>query len=258
MLSIGELAARTRVSVRMLRHYDAVGLVVPERVDEATGYRWYAASQVGRVNGVVALKELGFTLDQCRAALDDRISVEALRGMLRLREAELERRIESDTRRLAEVARRLRSIEEGLTMSSDTLRLEPLPALRLAQVSGEVNDASEIGAMVAALSGRLAAAGVRVYYGRPDGSKIDVMVGVPLAPGVDPGPGLELGEVPAEERGAVVTLARTDGDPADPWLTVDAVLAEHGLQSHGPYRELPLAADVVELHCPVHDTAACP
>ena len=51
MLSIGELARRTRVSVRMLRHYDELGLVKPHRVDPATGYRWYSASQVGRGSG---------------------------------------------------------------------------------------------------------------------------------------------------------------------------------------------------------------
>ncbi|MDQ3382947.1 MAG: MerR family transcriptional regulator, partial [Actinomycetota bacterium] len=73
MLSIGDLARHTRVSVRMFRHYDTPGLVVPERVDEGTGYRWYAASQIGRVDSLVALKELGFTLEQCRAILDETV-----------------------------------------------------------------------------------------------------------------------------------------------------------------------------------------
>ncbi|WP_158891342.1 MerR family transcriptional regulator [Amycolatopsis anabasis] len=273
MLSIGELARRARVSVRMLRHYDAVGLVVPERVDPVTGYRWYATSQIGRVNSLVALRELGFTLDQCRTVLDDRVTVEQLRGMLLLRQAELEQRIETDTRRLAEVERRLRSIEEGLTMTTSTLRLEPLPALRLAQVSGEVNDVSEIGDMVDALSetlaARLAAAGVpmsgrgvRTYYGRPDGSKIDVAAGVPLAPDADPVTGLELAELPAEERAAVVTHRRAAEDTTDPWLTVDVALAERGLESYGTYRLVHLRDtdddhEVVELQCPVRDSGAC-
>ncbi|RKS76260.1 DNA-binding transcriptional MerR regulator [Actinomadura pelletieri DSM 43383] len=269
MLSIGELARRTGVSVRMLRHYDTVGLVVPERVDPATGYRWYTPSQVGRVNSLVALKELGFTLDQCRALLDDRVSAGRLRGMLRLRQAELERRVQRDRRRLAEVERRLRAIEEGLTMVTGTLHLRPLPALRLAQVSGEVNDTSEIGAMVSALSETLAARlsaagtplvgrGVRTYHGRPDGSKIDVAVGIPLPPGADPVAGLELAEVPAENRGAVVTHHRAAGDTLDPWLTVDVVLEERGLESWGVYRQVHMegAADglqVFELQCPVRE-----
>ncbi len=82
MLSIGELARRTRISVRRLRHYDALGLVVPHRVDPSSGYRWYAPSQIGRVDSLVALRELGFTLDQCRAMLAERVSIDELRGML--------------------------------------------------------------------------------------------------------------------------------------------------------------------------------
>lgn len=263
MLSIGELAHRAGVSVRMLRHYDALGLVEPLHVDPVTGYRWYSASQVGRVNSLVALKELGFTLAQCRALLDDGIPVDELRGMLRLRRAELEQRIEDDARRLAGVERRLRAIEKGLTMTNDTLRIQPLPALRLAQVSGAVNDTSEIPALVDVLISRLAATGiggngVRTYYGRPDGSKIDVAVGVPLAADTDPPAGLELARLPSEERAAVVTHGTADED-GDPWLTVDAALAERGLESHGVYRQVHVRDEgegrpVFELQCPVRDS----
>ena len=49
----------------------ALGLVTPVRVDEQTGYRWYTASQIGWVDALVALKELGFTLEQCGQILDE-------------------------------------------------------------------------------------------------------------------------------------------------------------------------------------------
>ncbi|SDM58134.1 MerR family transcriptional regulator [Allokutzneria albata] len=259
MLSIGELAGRTGVSVRMLRHYDAVGLVLPERVDPATAYRWYSESQVGRVNSVVALKRLGFTLEQCRAALDDRVGAERLTAMLRLRQEELEARIAADSRRLAEVRRRLRAIERGQVMTDDTLCLGPLPALRLAGLSAEVNDTSEISAVVTALEDRLDAPGpvIRAYYGRPDGSKIEVAVGVRLAPDAGPGPGLELVELPGEPRGAIVTHTRSDEDTSDPWLTVDVALGARGLESYGHYRQIPLGDQVVELHCPVREINQC-
>jgi DNA-binding transcriptional MerR regulator len=273
MLSIGELARHTGVSVRMLRHYDAVGLVRPEQVDQVTGYRWYAPSQIGRVASLVTLKELGFTLDQCRFLLDERVSFEEMRGMLRLRRAELEQRLEADLHRLAGVERRLRSIEEGMSMTESTLRLQPLPALRLAHVSGEVNDTSEIRAMVGALTEalaeRLAAVGastvsrVHIYDGRLDGSKIDVTVGVPLAPGEAPAAGLDVAELPAVERAAVVRQHRTNDDTTDPWLTVDTALAQRALESYGPYRQVHLrdaedGGGVVELQCPVRDSKTCP
>jgi DNA-binding transcriptional MerR regulator len=55
MFAIGEFARHGRVSVRMLRHYDAIGLLEPVRVDPATGYRFYDASQLSRLNRIVVL-----------------------------------------------------------------------------------------------------------------------------------------------------------------------------------------------------------
>ncbi len=267
MLSIGDLARHTRVSARMLRHYDALGLVTPERVDESTGYRWYAASQIGRVNSVVALKELGFTLEQCRSILDERVGLDDLMDLLRLRQAELAQRIEADTARLAEVGRRLRSIERGLTVTNESFQLKELLRLRLVQASAEVNDISEIGTMTAVLldrvSQRLSAtsvptAGPRIqtYYGRPDGSKIDVAVGWPVDAGCTVPDGLDVVELPEERNGACVVHHGPASDIADAWQALDVALEERGLEPYGVSRQVHLHGDapddvVVELQCPV-------
>jgi DNA-binding transcriptional MerR regulator len=67
MFSIGEFARHGRVSVRMLRHYDAIGLLRPATVDPASGYRFYEAGQLADLNRLVALKDLGFSLQQLTA-----------------------------------------------------------------------------------------------------------------------------------------------------------------------------------------------
>ena len=89
MFSIGDFANLGRVSVRMLRHYDAIGLLRPARVDPATGYRFYTAAQLRRLNRVIALKDLGFTLQQVQTIIDEKVDGGELRGMLRLRRAQL-------------------------------------------------------------------------------------------------------------------------------------------------------------------------
>ncbi len=61
MFSIGDFAKHGRVSVRMLRHYDGIGLLRPAHVDPHSGYRSYTGEQLVRLNRVIALKELGFT-----------------------------------------------------------------------------------------------------------------------------------------------------------------------------------------------------
>ena len=71
MLNIGEFARLGPISPRMLRHYDETGLVTPARVDPHTGYRWYDISQLRRLHRLLALRDLGFSLDQSRSVLDD-------------------------------------------------------------------------------------------------------------------------------------------------------------------------------------------
>ena len=69
MLKIGEFSKLSRVSVRMLRHYDEVGLLAPSEVDPMTGYRYYSERQLITAGRIAALRALGFGLsadDQSR------------------------------------------------------------------------------------------------------------------------------------------------------------------------------------------------
>ena len=133
MFSIGEFARHGRVSVRMLRHYDAIGLIRPACVDAATGYRSYQASQLDDLNRVIALKDLGFTLQQVQAILEEKLSAAELRGMLRLRRAEIQATIDAETTRLARVEARLLTIEDGARVPADGVVVKRLaPALDLA------------------------------------------------------------------------------------------------------------------------------
>ncbi|WP_235440040.1 MerR family transcriptional regulator [Paenibacillus sp. DMB20] len=62
MFRIGDFSKLSRVSIRMLRHYDEMGLLVPEYVDEMTGYRYYKAGQLVLANRIRSLKDMGFSL----------------------------------------------------------------------------------------------------------------------------------------------------------------------------------------------------
>ena len=136
MFSIGEFARHGRVSVRMLRHYDAIGLIRPACVDPATGYRSYQASQLDDLNRVIALKELGFTLQQVQAILEEKVSAAELRGMLKLRRAEIQASIEAETTRLARVEARLLTIEDGARVPADGVIVKRLAPVRVAELAG--------------------------------------------------------------------------------------------------------------------------
>ena len=64
MFKIGEFSRLAQVPVPTLRYYDQVGLLKPVKVDTFSGYRYYAASQLPRLHRILALKGLGFTLEQ--------------------------------------------------------------------------------------------------------------------------------------------------------------------------------------------------
>ena len=136
MFSIGEFARHGRVSVRMLRHYDAIGLIRPACVDSATGYRFYQASQLDELNRVIALKDLGFTLQQVQAILDEKVSAAELRGMLKLRRAEIQATIDAETTRLTRVEGRLMTIEDGARVPADGVVVKRLAPVRLAELTG--------------------------------------------------------------------------------------------------------------------------
>jgi DNA-binding transcriptional MerR regulator len=136
MFTIGDFARHGRVSVRMLRHYDAIGLLRPARTDPVSGYRFYEAGQLARLNRVIALKDLGFTLEQVRSILDERLGTEELRGMLRLRRAELEDAVAAATARLARVEARLRTIESEGRMPTEDIVVRSIPPVRVAELTG--------------------------------------------------------------------------------------------------------------------------
>src|SRR6516162_8931070 len=68
-LKVGELAQRTGLTVRTLHHYDAIGLLRPSLHTEA-GYRLYTAGDIARLQQVLSLRQLGFSLDEARGCLD--------------------------------------------------------------------------------------------------------------------------------------------------------------------------------------------
>jgi DNA-binding transcriptional MerR regulator len=135
MFSIGEFARLGAVSVRTLRHYDEIGLLHPAKVDPNTGYRSYAADQLGQLNRIMALKDLGFSLEQTRKLISG-ITLEELRGMLALRRAQLEQELDEYVTRLRGVEARLRYIEGENAMPADDITVKKIPAMGVVAIGG--------------------------------------------------------------------------------------------------------------------------
>jgi len=127
MIRIGSFARIAQVSTRTLRLYDKLGLLKPAVVDPDTDYRYYSIDQLPRLNRILALKDLGFSLEQIAEVLRSELSAEQLRGMLTLKRAEVERRVADEQAKLARIAARLRQIEQEHTLAYEVVvkRIEP-------------------------------------------------------------------------------------------------------------------------------------
>jgi DNA-binding transcriptional MerR regulator len=113
MFKIGEFSRLSRVSVRMLRHYDQLGLLTPSETDPFTGYRYYSAEQLPRLNRILALRDLGFSLEQIAGMLEEDLSTDQLLGMLKLKRAEVEEQMKAEQQKLQRLEVRIRQMSEA-------------------------------------------------------------------------------------------------------------------------------------------------
>lgn len=245
MLSIGEFARLTGVSVRMLRHYDQLNLLRPQRVDPSSGYRSYSAEQLDRANQLVALKELGFSLEQVGLLLSGGLAAEGVGEMMRERRDLLRAQLDADARRLHAVEARLRLIEKENPMSTFTEK--SLPELHVVQLTAHIEEMSQIENDISDMFTRVNAAieaSDAVRTGPGVATYTDVEGGMiaaaaeQVAPGTVPD-GLEAATVAAVPRALTVRYEAADLDGIQQaWQSLVSEVESRGLRPIGTCREL--------------------
>jgi DNA-binding transcriptional MerR regulator/effector-binding domain-containing protein len=250
MLSIGEFARLGRVSVRALRHYDEIGLLRPASVDPETGYRCYAPAQLGQLNRIVALKELGLSLAQSRQLVTG-ITADELRGMLVLRRAQLEQELEAHKKQMLEVEVRLGYIEREGTMPADDITVKRIPAMGVVAIAGTapafgaenvvpVVNRSRLQFDELAIPEMIKVTGpFMIFYEHHEGGDITVYLALPVAerPAEIPAPAQYL-DLPAVEVVAAVRSGRAAGIFPMVYQDLFQWIDAHGFEAHGPGREI--------------------
>lgn len=140
MFQIGEFSRIARISMRQLRHYDELGLFRPARIDPETGYRYYSAAQLPQLNRILALKDLGLSLDQIRRLLDSDVSAEEIHGMLTLKKAQIEQTLRDELTRIRSIEERLWEIETDGVLSDEAVVLKSVPEQKFLSVRRIVPD----------------------------------------------------------------------------------------------------------------------
>jgi len=143
MIRIGDFSRISQVPVSTLRYYDDVGLLKPIEVDRFTGYRYYTFDQLPRINRILALKDLGFSLEEIARMLAEDLPADQLRGMLRLKRSELREQVQEAFSRLERVEARLKQIEQENIMSAYDVVLKKVEPMLIAGVRGVIAAPSE-------------------------------------------------------------------------------------------------------------------
>ncbi len=246
MLRIGDFARLARISVPTLRHYDDMGLLKPIRVDEGTGYRYYAFDQLPRLNRILAYKDLGFALDQITAMVGEDIPRSELRSLLQLKQNELRGDIAGQTARLKRLEARLRIIEEEGMDPSYAVMVKSVGELLVASVRGRLNAPEEQSRLWQDLHDFLAPRKIAfappfitIYHA--DEPDVDAEVSVPIAEPLEPADRVEIRRLPAHENMASTVHHGSfrEIDPA--YRAVFRWIDVNGRSTAGPVRQVVLS-----------------
>ena len=266
MYKIGDFSQLGQVSVRMLRHYDKLDLLKPGHVDRWTGYRYYTLEQLPRLHRIMALKDLGLSLEQVGQLLDDPAADGRLHEMLEEKQQRIAAQLAEEQARLARVSARLAQINQLHEPIPYEVALKSLPAQQIVAIREVVPHVSEMGLIrdriLRELYNRLD------QYGVPPGNELAIYHLEAYADeNIDMSLGVEVAAPPtlpnAENR-----LQQTILPPAttgasivyhgDMWNIPEVVsnlyrwLGMNGYSSAGPYREIHLFGRELDLF------AVCP
>ncbi len=147
MFRIGDFSRLAQVTIRTLRLYDELGLLKPAQIDKFTDYRYYTIEQLPRLNRILALKDLSFSLEQIAGLLNGNLKENQLYDMLTAKQAEIEGEMAEARARLARVAARLRQIEQEGQPSHYDVVLKTAEPLWIASVRGNVPKVEMMGEM---------------------------------------------------------------------------------------------------------------
>jgi DNA-binding transcriptional MerR regulator len=278
MFRIGEFAQIAQVSSRQLRFYDELGLLQPARTDSQTGYRYYSVRQLPRLNSILALKELGLSLEEIGPLLKDQVSPAELRGMLIMKRAQVEQALRQEEVRLRHIESRIAQIDKyGGIDGYDvvTKSVAAMPFLSLRYTCNGIDEAMHMVRRIAEDGAKQIRPGLRdklIVVSRNDSEMdaLDLEIGYSLTRASNTGVRvagdhvLGASELPAVETMATIVRQGTNVESHTSFSAIGTWVEANNYEIAGPCREvflepftgpLGLEGSLVEIQFPVRPAA---
>ncbi|OFI07105.1 HTH-type transcriptional activator mta [Clostridium acetireducens DSM 10703] len=252
MFKIGEFAKLNKISIKTLRYYDELELLKPMKVDFQTGYRYYSAKQLPRLNRILALKDLGFSLNQIADIIDSQASRDIILSMLDEKKKEINNIIKSEQRRLVRIDSLINRIkEEDSFMLKYDVVLKQLEARKLAAIRDIIPDYSKQGYLWEELMRHLGMHKVKlvgpcmaIYYDQGyKESDVDIEVASCIANDVPETDRIKIKQIPAVENAACTVHKGCYEDICMAYNVLINWIEENGYKIVGQNRELYLEGE---------------
>lgn len=275
MFRIGDFSRICQVPVSALRYYADLGLLVPAHIDRFTGFRYYQLNQLPRLNRILALRDLGLSLEEIGRLLNEELSADEMRGMFRLQQAKLQQQLEDEQARLARVAARLREIEKEGKMPHQDVVLKAIDPQHVMSIREIIPTPVTVGRMLSEGFAALGQHGIQpaappqaIYHDEEFKlTDMDVEVVIPVATAITRdlslpnGRTLSVRDLPAVQSAAsIIHIGSYDGLSAT-YQVLGKWIDANGYRIAGASREIYLkAADkdgdpIVEIQWPVEKAA---
>jgi effector-binding domain-containing protein len=210
VFKIGDFSRLTLVTVKTLRYYDEIGILKPVNVDRFTGYRYYSADQLPRLHYIIALKDMGLSLDEVAALLKDNLTPAQIRDIFILKKAELQQRVAEEQTRLDRVEKLLMRIEKEGSMPDYQITLKKLEPVLVASVREVLPTYSACGKLFGEVYQYIAMQGAKPVgppallmhdpeYKEKD---VDIEVAAPVSKSIKGSDRVEVYELPGAEHAA--------------------------------------------------------
>lgn len=251
MFKIGEFSKLCRVSTSVLRYYDEIGLFKPRQVDRFTGYRYYTLDQLPHLNRILVLRDLDLSLTEIDKIINEEIGLDEIKGMLRLKKAQLaEQQAEIDAK-LRRISSRIHQIENEDKMPDYEVIVKRTEPMKIASVREIVPSISEMpakcGAMFEAVgawlySNEIAPIGpaVAIYYDAEYVERdIDVENGLVIPSNVEKGNfsigihNITVHDLPVGELVTSIVLEKTN-NLIDAWQALAKWIVDNKYEIVGP------------------------
>lgn len=143
MFNIGKFSQLVKVSPRMLRHYEKCGLFYPAEIDKVNGYRLYSALQIPLILRIVALRDMGFSIEEISNIIDSFEDENNIDMVLKRKFTEIEEKIAEENRKIERLKETLKRVENGnYTTTCEKVILKEIPKIKVLSFREVVPDYS--------------------------------------------------------------------------------------------------------------------